>query len=103
MSTEWSQYRGAVLAEDDLYRLPEGAVIWKPEFAGWCLFIKDGGNYRVVDAYDRSYVGRRYSPAAVGAHSPGYVIHTPPEIGYYQSPPEPLAEAIMAGKRGSHA
>lgn len=80
----YASYRGAVLELDDLYRLPEGTVLWKPDLGGWTLFTKRGDGWFVVDAYHRDRRGETWSHAAVGAVSPGYVIHTPPDLGYYQ-------------------
>lgn len=78
--------RGASVSVDEafLYAAPEGVVLYKPEFAGWTLFIKEAGAWRVVDSFDRARRGERYSPAAVGVHSPGFVVHQPPSMGYYR-------------------
>lgn len=76
------------VTDADLYDLPEGTVLWKPQFSGWTLFIKDAGWWRVVDSYARDRRGERYTSAAVGTHSPGYVIHQPPDLGYYEPPPD---------------
>jgi hypothetical protein len=91
--SDFKDYRGAVLAEEDLYALPEGTVLWKPEFGGWALFLKTGfGEWTVIDAYDRDYRGRRYTVGAIGAHSRGSVLHTPPPIGYYSQPPAAVSD-----------
>lgn len=81
------------VTDDDLYSLPEGTVLWKPEYGGWSLFIREGGFWRCVDAYDRSARGCRYSAGAIGTHTPGYVIHQPPPLGYYAPPADDASVA----------
>lgn len=76
--------RRHAVTEQDLYDLPEGTVLYKPEMSGWTLLIRDQGWWRVVDAFDPRSRGTRMSPAAVGCYSPGYVVHQPPAVGYYE-------------------
>lgn len=76
------------ITDEEFRSLTEGSVLYKPEFGGWALFIVEGGWLRCIDAYNRDERGVRYSFGALGNHSPGYVLHRPPPIGYYSNPTE---------------
>lgn len=97
---DFATYRGAVLEESDLYALPEGTVLWKPDLGGWTLFLKRDGGWSVVDAYDRDRRGELWSSGAVGTVSPGYVLHTPPAVGYYSAPKDET-DSTPASQKGS--